>query len=340
MVSTDRHPSPFRPATLDDEPGRLRALQRYAIVDSGTEPQFDKIVALVRDILDVPMATVSLIDRDRQWLKAHSGIEGEECDRREAFCDHTIRARYVMLVQDAAQDPRFADNIHVIGDPFIRSYAGAPLMTPDGYNLGALCAIDRVPRTFTSAQLGMLQRFAALVVGEIELRTVASQDFLTGALTRRALVERMAHAVRRQCIDGSKAALVTFDIDHFKAVNDTFGHAIGDLVLQAVVAICRSALRSGHLLGRLGGEEFAILLPGADLREATACAERMRTAVEQARIDNCTPVTASFGIASLQPGYDVNHWLAVADGALYSAKHQGRNQCIVAICDDAKAAAA
>ncbi len=331
--------APLRLAALDDEPGRLLALQRYAIIDSGTDPQFDKIVALVRDVLDVPIATVSLIDRDRQWFKAKVGIDGVETDRRSAFCDHTIRAREVMIVEDATLDPRFAENMLVTGAPHIRAYAGAPLMTPDGYNLGALCAIDRKPRSFTASQLGVLQRFSALVVEEIELRSAVQHDYLTGALTRRAFVDGLANAVVRHAIDRSDAALVTFDIDHFKSINDSYGHPTGDKVLQAVVAKCRSRLRAGHALGRMGGEEFAILLPGAGPYEAEACAERMRVAVAAVKVPGCSPVTASFGIASLQTGDHIDQWLAAADSALYAVKRGGRNRCVVAPGDDTAVAA-
>lgn len=331
---------PPRLAALDDEPGRLRALDRYSILDTARDEKFEKIVGLVREVLDVPMATVSLIAAERQWIKAASGIEAGECDRRVAFCDHTIRTRDVLTIEDATLDPRFADNVHVTGEPFIRSYAGAPLMTPDGYNLGALCAIDRVPRRFTDAQLGVLQRFAALVVEEMELRATANRDFLTAALTRRALCEQMTNAVMRFTIDRSRAALVVFDIDHFKAVNDGYGHATGDLVLRAVVGECRARLRQGEVLGRLGGEEFAILLPGATLHEAHACAERMRGAVAGARVPGCRPVTASFGIAALSMGQNVDQWLAAADSGLYAAKNEGRNRCAVVLGDDDEIAVA
>ena len=331
---------PPRLAALDDEGGRLRALDRYAILDTPSEPQFEKIVALVREVLDVPIATVSLIAAERQWIKAASGMEAGQCERRMAFCDQTIGAREILTVEDATLDPRFADNIHVTGEPFIRSYAGASLMTPDGYNLGSLCAIDRIPRRFTDSQLGVLKRFAALVVEEMELRVTANRDFLTAALTRRALCEQMTNAVMRFTIDRSAAALVVFDIDHFKQVNDAHGHAMGDLVLRAVVGECRARLRQGELLGRLGGEEFAILLPGATLHEAHACAERMRDSVASARVAGCRPVTASFGIAALGMGQNVDQWLAAADSGLYGAKNEGRNRCAVVLGDDEEVAAA
>lgn len=330
---------PPRIAALDDEPGRLRALARYAILDSAPEAQFDKIVGLVREVFEVPMATVSLIDRERYWIKAAAGSPRGEGDRREAFCDQTIRSRGLLLVEDATLDPRFADHVHVTGAPFIRSYAGAPLMSPDGYNLGALCAVDLVPRCFSHTQLGLLRRFAALVVEEMELRATANRDFLTAALTRRALCEQMTSAVLRYTLDRSRAALIVFDIDHFKTINDRHGHATGDLVLRAVVAECRLQLRQGEVIGRIGGEEFAVLLPGASVSDGLACAERMRAAVRRASVAGCAGVTASFGIAALGLGQNVDQWLAAADSGLYTAKHDGRDRCTVVLGDEDMAAA-
>jgi diguanylate cyclase (GGDEF)-like protein len=312
---------------LTDEAGRLAALRRYQVMDTPREETFDKITSLVRTILGVPICAVTLIDHDRQWFKSIQGVDAEETPRSVAFCDHTIRSREALVVEDALGDPRFADNPFVTEDPNIRSYAGVPLKTPDGYNLGALCVVDTEPHAFTPAQIDILGNFAGLVMDELELRTIAHKDFLTGAATRRAFVDAANREIDRALRTGRRGSLVTFDLDHFKQINDTYGHAAGDAVLTAVSTTCEVGLRPTDLLGRVGGEEFAILLPEADLDNAISAAERLRRSIEQLVYRDVPGLraTASFGIAQLEPGWDYAHWAEAADQALYEAKHGGRN---------------
>jgi diguanylate cyclase (GGDEF)-like protein len=312
---------------LHDEAGRILALRRYGIIDTGREDNFDAITSLVCSVLEVPMCAVTFIDEKRQWFKSSVGLGGTETERGLAFCDHTIRERGVMLVEDATLDPRFAENSLVTDDPHIRSYAGVPLVTPDGYQLGALCAIDRKPRSYNAAQVAILERFSGLVVEQLELRTLAHNDFLTGALTRRAISAAGAKAIRQHDRDKTSAALLALDLDHFKRINDTFGHHMGDKVLKAVADACTGTLRPGDLFGRLGGEEFAILLPSTAFFEAARCAERLRTKIEQIVMPSGS-VTASFGLAMVDEHSDFDSWLAAADDALYQAKSGGRNRWV------------
>ena len=237
---------------LHDEAARMLSLKRYGVLDSKRENNFDAITSIVCSVLDVPICAVSLIDGNRQWFKSKVGLDVNETARELAFCDHTIRQRGVMSIDDATTDPRFAGNLLVTDEPRIRSYAGAPLITPDGYQIGALCAIDRRPRTFDSSQLGILKRFSGLVVEQLELRTLAHEDFLTGALTRRAFSSAGETAVRQHQRDRTSAAMLVLDLDHFKQVNDVYGHGVGDEVLKCVVNACVASLRPGDVIGRAG----------------------------------------------------------------------------------------
>lgn len=279
------------------------------------------------------MSTVTLVDGHRQWFKSRAGVGFPETPRHISFCTHTIRAREPLVVSDAALDSRFAGSPLVQRPPFIRSYLGAPLSTPDDYNIGSLCAMDIVPRTFDSAQIEVLKSFAALVVDELELRNIALTDQLTGALSRRAFMAEVDRATARFARSGEVATLLMFDIDHFKRINDTFGHPAGDAVLREVGACGAGLMRRTDAFGRVGGEEFAVLLPGTQLDEATGIAERIRLAVEMLDVANDPPirVTASFGIAELSASCATrDKLLAQADGALYVAKRAGRNCCVVA----------
>ncbi|MEA1085908.1 sensor domain-containing diguanylate cyclase [Sphingomonas sp. CD22] len=317
-------------ARLHDEDARVAALRRLDVLDSAAETPFEKIVTLVRTVLAVPIATVTLVDRDRQWFKAERGMNCRQTPRAISFCTHTIQQREPLIIADAQADPRFAASPLVVGAPYIRSYAGIPLRTPEGYNVGALCAMDTVVRHFTVAEIAILANFANIVADELELRMIAQVDHLTGALTRRGFVEQAEREIARSCRYGRSSTLVMLDLDHFKAVNDTYGHPVGDQVLQQVAQVASVTLRPSDVFGRLGGEEFALLLPETNGDEAMVVAERLRRAIADHPIPltdgRVLPVSASFGVAALAPDIaSFPAWLHRADTMLYAAKAAGRN---------------
>ena len=124
---------------LLDEAARLAALDRYRIMDSEREREYDDIVTVAAEICGTSMALISLVDDTRQWFKAAVGLSVPQTPRGVAFCAHAIEQRGVFLVEDASKDPRFAQNPLVTGDPNLRFYAGAPLQTSDGHELGTVC---------------------------------------------------------------------------------------------------------------------------------------------------------------------------------------------------------
>jgi diguanylate cyclase (GGDEF)-like protein len=318
---------------LNDEAGRLAALQRYNVLGTPPEAPFDRITGLVRTLFNVPIALVTLADAHRLWFLSRQGIGATEMPRANTMCHFAIRTAEPLVVRDARLDMRFSSEHFVMGPPYVTSYAGVPLVTPDGYNIGALCVIDTVPREFSPEQVALLKSFAPLVIGELELRAIAKSDHLTGALTRRGFLAEADAARALFERHRRPRTLVMLDIDHFKAVNDGYGHPAGDAVLRTVVAACRGALREEDVLGRIGGEEFAMLLAETGPAEAMAAAERFRALVERVEIPLDPPlrVTASFGVAPLAPGFVTSEaWLAEADAALYAAKRAGRNCCRLA----------
>lgn len=318
---------------LTDEAARLAALRRYEVLDTGEEASFERITGLVKTVLNVPICTVSLVDADRQWFKSCVGLDHRETERSISFCTHTIQQREPLYVRDALADPRFAENPMVVGSPYIRSYLGVPLSTPDGYNVGSLCAIDGVPRDYTAQQIDVLKSFAALVVDELELRRIAQTDHLTGAVSRRGFLLELEKAIAAFKRSQTPSAFIMLDIDHFKQINDTYGHPAGDVVLKAVAEELRSQLRPGDTLGRLGGEEFGILLENIKEASAMGLAERLRAALEAKQIthDPTLSVTASFGVAMLTADFlTPDAWTEAADQALYRAKEGGRNRLSLA----------
>ncbi|HEX8553649.1 MAG TPA: sensor domain-containing diguanylate cyclase [Sphingomonas sp.] len=317
-------------AQLHDDDARVAALRRLDVLDTAVEEPFEKIVTLVRTVLAVPIATVTLVDRDRQWFKAQRGLDCRETPRAVSFCTHTIQQREPLVVEDARIDPRFATSALVVGAPFIRSYAGIPLRTPEGYNVGALCAMDTHIRRFSPADIAILKNFANIVSDELELRMIAQVDHLTGALTRRGFEEQADREIARAARYGRPSTLVMLDVDHFKSVNDTHGHATGDQVLHQIAKLAEVALRPSDVFGRLGGEEFGMLLPETGGDEAVIVADRLRQAIADHPMrlpgGGTLHVTASFGVAALDPGFAAfPAWLERADAMLYAAKAGGRN---------------
>lgn len=317
----------MRADTLSDEQGRIRAVQRYGVLDSPGETVFDSITSIVKDILGVPICAVSLVDSDRQWFKSIQGLDVRETERSAAFCDHSIREYRPMIVADALTDPRFAENPLVRGDPHIRAYAGAPLTTPDGFNLGSLCIIDREPRDFRSSDVAMLERFAKVVMDQLELRTLAQRDFLTGALSRRAFTYGSCSTIEQLEEHGRQGCLAVMDVDFFKQVNDRHGHAVGDAVLKSIADATRALLQPADLFGRLGGEEFGILFAGVDAAQAAARAEEVRAAVASINEPGLPAITVSIGMSEVRGKSDFDEALQRADAALYAAKQGGRNRC-------------
>lgn len=314
---------------LDDEEGRLRALGRLEVLDTVEEEAFEKIVELVRQVLRVPMSAVSLIDRRRQWFKARRGLAATETPREISFCTYAIAQSGPFMVSDALADERFATSPLVVSDPFVRSYLGIPLTMPDGYTVGSLCAMDTRPRVFAADEIQILQNLAAIVVGELQLRRIATTDALSGALTRRAWLERATSEWSRSERHDRPISLAILDLDHFKAINDAHGHPQGDRVIRAFAQVCRNELRESDLFGRLGGEEFAILLPETSRRDAFCVLERVRDTFARADLRHegeAISATVSIGVSDREGGAaSLDALMKAADAALYRAKFLGRN---------------
>ena len=174
-AALSRRPSNDRPMTTPDassrdEALRIDALRRYAVLDTQPEQVLDDLTTLAATICEAPMALITLVDEDRQWFKSRFGLEITETPLDVSICLHAIQQPDLFIVPDATQDARFAKSPLVTGEPGIRFYAGAPLVTPDGLALGTLCVIDRVPRVLTPAQEEALRVLGRQVMAQLELR--------------------------------------------------------------------------------------------------------------------------------------------------------------------------
>ncbi len=289
----------------------------------------------------------------------------KETPRAFAFCEHTICRSDLLVVEDARRDSRFATNPLVTDEPGIQFYAGMPLHTPEGFAVGALCVLDGRARTLSEQQrnalrvlarqvtarfeLRMQQRSIAAAISEKDrmaaglveyqrqleqandtLRSLATTDELTGLRNRRAFEERLNFEFAMARRKGRQLSVVLADADDFKKINDDFGHAAGDAVLQLLARILQAMVRTTDTPVRFGGEEFAVLMPETDEASALGWCQRLQRALAAAGWTH-RAVTLSLGVAGLMPWCaNPAQLVGRADEALYSAKARGKNCAVSA----------
>lgn len=307
-----------------DEQERLSQLRSLAILDTPPEERFDCVTRMARRLFGVPIALVSLVDENRQWFKSCFGLDVSETDRRISFCGHAILNKGALVIEDASQDERFADNPLVTGDPYIRFYAGQPLHSLSGQAMGTLCIIDQEPRSFGQEDLAMLSDLAGMVEREIMAVQLAISDELTRISNRRGFLALSKYSLdicKRQLFP---ATLVFFDLDKFKQVNDTHGHAEGDRVLKIFAEQMRESFRTSDLFARLGGDEFVALLTNVNADVIKDLIARFDTALQERCAALALPymIGFSYGIVSYEPlkHSSVEDMLHEADSAMYANK--------------------
>jgi anti-sigma regulatory factor (Ser/Thr protein kinase) len=189
---------------VNDETARLAALRHYRILDTEPEQAFDDLTLLAAQICETPIALIALLDEKRQWFKSRLGTSLTETARSVAFCAHTIMQDDMFVTTDTLADERFRDNPLVVGEPWVRFYMGAPLVTHDGHALGSLCVLDRVPRTLTPEQQGALAALRRQAVAQLELRL--NVDELAQALHERDHAEEAQQRLVRDLRDALENA--------------------------------------------------------------------------------------------------------------------------------------
>jgi two-component sensor histidine kinase len=175
-----------------NEAERLAAVRRYDILDTPPDGAFDRITRIAARLFDVPISIVSIVDTDRIWFKSHHGLDVTEIPRGPGLCASAILDTKPWVLTDASLDPRSLTNPLVAGEFGLRFYAGVPLRTPDGFNLGTLCVIDRAPRPITQSDIDQLSDLAAVVMDELELRRAANREIGK----KEALFKEVHHRVK------------------------------------------------------------------------------------------------------------------------------------------------
>ncbi|WP_300455824.1 sensor domain-containing diguanylate cyclase [Desulfobacula sp.] len=342
-----------------NEAARLDALRDYRILDTLPEDCYDDITLLASEICGTPMAAVSLIDSTRQWFKSRVGLTVPETARENAFCAHTILQADINVVNNVLEDERFADNPLVTGDPWIRFYAGAPLVTPEGKALGTLCVIDQIQRTLTDMQINALRALSRQVMAQLELRRYIKlqaknqrtlNDYQKKLEQMNALFQkqsvtddvtgfhntRFLHQYLNQCLgpvsaELEKLTLVFFDMDNFKQVVDRHGHLLGAKVLKEVAEVVHSYLDTGDQIVRYGGDEYIVILPGQGAEKALPKVEAIRKGISSNSYlqheEIHLRVSASFGMATFpDDARDKKQLLMAADQCLFYSKKGGKNR--------------
>ena len=314
--------------------GSLKQLVHNVV--RGIEQNFERVDC-------VSIASIDLDYEVQHLLEGHDGrsiapwfVVLPEVDLQKLFVGPP--GPVLALSTPKLQDALFPDYAHKIG-----SLALSPLLAA-GRLIGCLAQGSRDPRHFSSgSSTELLQHLSATValclqnvVNTARLERYGLTDPLTGVANRRLLEHRMKEEVDRCRRYAHDLACMMIDIDHFKRVNDRYGHAVGDRVLREVASVLSKDLRASDILSRFGGEEFVLLLPETDIRKGVVIAERQRNDIADLEfdVDEPTPltITASIGVTSLQmsghePGPE--RWLLEhADRALYQAKHAGRNRVV------------
>lgn len=334
-----------------DDIARVESLRRLDLLDTPGEERFDRITRLAARIAQTPIAMIAVIDAERQWNKSVQGPLPLEVPRAVAFCNHTILGDVPLVVEDATRDARFAENPSVTAPDGLRFYVGIPLRAPDGYNVATLCVLDVVARSIPSGTVEALDDLARVAEAEFAVeRLLDEQTRLRAALTeaeRRASLDGLTRTWNRvhvltlleRCLETaspeSPLSVAMIDIDHFKSVNDTYGHPAGDAVIASVAQHLRRSTRTCDVVGRYGGEEFLVVLPRCDGETARRVCERIRQSVATSTVSHAPHTlqcTVSVGYATLPPTGEVaaSELLARADEALYAAKRGGRNRVVEA----------
>jgi len=343
------------PTLSVEEERRNQALLDLEILDTQAEAEFNDLVILASEICRAPIAQISLVTSERQWVKASVGNAISEAPISASFCAHAIKREGLLVVEDAAKDERFMQNPLVLGEPHIRFYAGVPLYAVGSVSIGALCVIDTVPRTLSPGQVKALTTLAQQVQTRLQLRAeriklvmaaadnqmltkelsvtreklvesnsrlqqLAATDTLTSLLNRRAFEDKIAEAYSDARLTTKSLSLLLLDIDDFKKWNHQFGRAAGDEALRHIGEVLRKTISAGHTAARIGDEEFAILLPETTRHRASLLAKRIQALLALGSAE-LPAITVKTGCACLGPNIaDWQALLAEADREMHQTR--------------------
>ncbi|ANQ28610.1 diguanylate cyclase [Vibrio natriegens] len=312
------------PKIPDNEAERLHALRALKILDTTHEERFDRVTRMAKRMFGVPISLVSLIDKNRQWFKSAQGLEVTETPREISFCAHAINHDGLFIIPNAVDDKRFCDNPLVTDDPNIRFYAGYPLKLRQGVNIGTLCLIDRVPREMDEEDCLLLQDLGAMIEQEIKSVQMATLDELTMVSNRRGFLLLADHTLKVCKRKKLKSAVLVFDLNKFKPINDAFGHHEGDYVLKTFAKALLESFRESDVVARWGGDEFVVFLTDSNTSDLEHILPRLKDKIVKVNEQSNKPYRIEYSCGVSHYNYDsplsLEERIEEADYEMYKEK--------------------
>jgi len=315
---------------------RLDAIERLKVLDRVADPALQGLMRLAAYVSGSESAGLHIIDERWQRRIAGHGVPLLEHPREDSFCRLVVESDEPINTPDATGDDRFSYSSFVDGDEPVRFYASVPLRAGGGHVIGTVCAFDSKVIDLPPERMDLLDDIALQATTCIEMATLiddlgtaATEDSLTGVANRLILADRLSHHIaRRERRTDRDLAVAVIDLDRFKQINDSLGHAAGDEVLRITAARIDESLRSEDTVARLGGDEFVVIAEsdGTPI-EPAELEERLCAAItKEIELESGQRVTpgASIGVAMGKPGDDSDSLLARADEAMYRRKRSGR----------------
>lgn len=258
----------IHPPVPANERERLQTLRDLDLLDTPPEERFDRITRIARQLFSVPIALVSLVDDNRQWFKSRQGLDATETPRDISFCGHAIIDRDPLIVTDALNDARFADNPLVCDAPNIRFYAGCPISAPNGQRIGTLCLIDEQPREFNDEQQARLRELAMMVEDELSTLAQITVDRVTGLSNRNGFLEITGHLLPLCQRKQQPATLWMFQIQNLLDIEEAAGKEEADATACEFADMLSNGFRQSDVTARLSFDVFAVMLAGSTLDDA------------------------------------------------------------------------
>lgn len=330
-----------------NEAQRLMAVRSLTAIHSSPTPELAVLAELARGVFDTPYAAINIIDEDWQRIAGQAGLKISECSRDMSICTRVVFDDELLVIPDLAEDTELMVAPFVVQDPYFRFYAGAPVRLENGLPVGAFCILDQTPRRFSQGEQKNLMQFAQIAsallrlqknnllmgIAETGLRTAAMTDPLTRFFNRSALEGIVDGALSNAIAAGRSFGVLYLDMDGFKAINDRFGHNVGDEVLCEAASRIRSVTRAEDIIVRMGGDEFAIFIPNQPEKNTLmSLSERLLVAFRAPFMVDGVSIFARLSIgAALAPQDGATRTLLLrnVDSALYQAKAAGRDRVAI-----------
>lgn len=309
------------PKIPKNEAERLATLYKLQILDTEREERFDRVTRIACRLFDVPIAVISFLEAERQWMKSTQGLDIKEAARKTSFCGHVILSDEMMVIEDASKDRRFHDNPFVVEKPNFRFYVGCPLKVQN-YNVGVFCLIDDKPRPSKELDTTIVKDLTQMVQMDLESLQLSNTDELTGLSNRRGFLKLASYLFQQHQQANTIFTLLFFDLDKFKLINDQFGHEEGDNVLKLFSKCLLNNFRYYDVIARLGGDEFCVFCSDLNQQDVNNIVQRVKDSLNSFEKKE---YSIEFSVGTIQ--YDqakhktLEEMLALADLKMYRDKN-------------------